>query len=468
MLSVLTVVHEWGHFIVARIFKIRVNEFSIFMGPKLFQRKTKKTGMLFSVRALPVGGYCALEGETDEVDDDGRPVPPAKDSFVVKPWYVRALVLLAGVTMNYILALLIVSVLFCFNGYDTRKVSAVSEDAPMMIAGLEPGDTVLGYNGKTVTTPMDYSLYSFVRQPEEVFFTVRKKNGEKVRYSFVREFDVKRNDAENASDPGTVSAKVGVFRLSGKNYSERTQLGTYTAYWDNGRALTVTLDYSETGARTEYFYGVRDGVKGAYVTEWDNYSDGAAGNSVMLHDLHQPSGPGAVRLTDEEYVDAFINEFAQFETYSKFGFSFTYGERGNFFSIVGNSFLYVHSLIKSVFMSLWFLISGQIGLNALAGPIGLTKVVNQVVTVSAPSGLKIASLAEMTALISANLAVINLLPFPGLDGGKLLFIVIELIRGGKKVSPKVEGILTMIFFGLLILLAIVVAGNDIFGIISGR
>ncbi|MBO7406161.1 MAG: site-2 protease family protein, partial [Clostridia bacterium] len=71
------------------------------------------------------------------------------------------------------------------------------------------------------------------------------------------------------------------------------------------------------------------------------------------------------------------------------------------------------------------------------------------------------------ALISANLAVINLFPIPGLDGGKLLFILIELLRGGKKVSAKVEGILSMIFFGLLILLAIIVAGSDIFRL-AGR
>ena len=82
-------------------------------------------------------------------------------------------------------------------------------------------------------------------------------------------------------------------------------------------------------------------------------------------------------------------------------------------------------------------------------------------------GLPPMSGAEMTALISANLAVVNLLPLPGLDGGKLLFILIELMRGGKKVSAKVEGILSMIFFGLLILLAIIVAGSDIFRL-AGR
>ena len=81
MLSILVVVHEWGHFIVARLFKVKVNEFSIFMGPKLFQRTSKKTGMIFSIRALPFGGYCALEGE---VEDDA-PEGEAEDETLEDP-----------------------------------------------------------------------------------------------------------------------------------------------------------------------------------------------------------------------------------------------------------------------------------------------------------------------------------------------------------------------------------------------
>ncbi len=503
ILSVLVVVHEWGHFIVARIFKVKVNEFSIFMGPKLFQRRTKKTGMLFSIRALPFGGYCALEGElpeeenddenggseeknddpdgsgskekaeepdasgskekTEEPDASGskeKTGDPDGGSFFAKPWYIRALVLIAGVTMNYILALLIVAIIFAFNGYDTRKVSNVSDDAPMTIAGLEAGDEVLQYNGQNITTPVDYSLYTYVAVPDNTTFTVRKKDGTKLKYGFEKTLDIKPNEgADKEENPGTISSEVKVYSLTGKGYKTRTELGTLTSFWDNNRTLTITLQYV-SGQATEFFYGTRDGVKGLYVTTWTDRSHEDQGVTQMRTGLSDT-------LSDEEYVDAYIEYYNSGSQFSKYGFSYTYAYRGGFFGIIGNSFLYVHSLIKSVFLSLWYLITGKLGLGALSGPIGITGIVNSVVTVQAPASSKFFAIAEMTALISANLAVVNLLPIPGLDGGKLLFILIELCRGGKKISAKVENIISMIFFGLLILLAVIVAGNDIIRLFNG-
>ncbi|MBO4325682.1 MAG: site-2 protease family protein [Clostridia bacterium] len=485
ILSILVVVHEWGHFIVARIFKVKVNEFSIFMGPKLFQRTTKKTGMKFSIRALPFGGYCALEGELPDEEEGGETGAPAeangesdaevaaeetaeskvsvKDgsgSFFKKPWYIRALVLVAGVTMNYLLALLIVAIIFAFNGYDTRYVSAVSEDAPATIAGIQEGDEVLKFNGMNITTPVDYSLYTYVSVPENTTFTVRKKDGTKLKYGFEKDIKIEANEGtDKEENPGTISTSVNVYSLTGRKFKTRTELGTYTSYWDNNRALTITLRYA-SGEAVEYFYGTRDGVKGLYVTTWSDYSKPETGTTEMRTGLHET-------LSDEEYVDAFIEYYNSGSQFTKYGFSFTYSEKGGFFGIIGNSFLYVHSLIKSVFLSIWFLITGKLGLGALSGPIGITGIVNSVVTVQAPASSKFFAIAEMTALISANLAVVNLLPVPGLDGGKLLFIIIELCRGGKKVPAKVENIISMIFFGLLILLAIIVAGNDIVRLFNG-
>ncbi|MBO7406140.1 MAG: site-2 protease family protein, partial [Clostridia bacterium] len=473
MLSILVVVHEWGHFIVARLFKVKVNEFSIFMGPKLFQRTSKKTGMKFSIRALPFGGYCALEGEVedDAPEDPDAPVdtvkfddvyePEASDdpekfaepeaavepetaaepeaadeletaaepeaereavsepargeyTFSSRPWYQRALILLAGVTMNYVLAVLIISLIFAFNGYDTRRVSSVSDDAPMTIAGLEPGDVILEYNGKTILDPVDYSLYNIVGQPEDVTFTVKKRDGTKLRYGFDRHIEINANEgADKEANPGTVSVRTDVYILTGRKYKSRTELGTYYAYWDNNRALTITLN-CPSGERIEYYYGERDGEKGLYITRWP------AGSSTPVTEhptnLHHPA-EGEKQLTDAEYVDAFITEYNEYQSYARFGFSYTYGERGNFFTVIGHAFIYTHSLIKSVFLSLWYLITGKLGLTALSGPIGITGIVNDVVTSkAASSSLKFAALAEMTALISANLAVINLFPIPGLDG----------------------------------------------------
>ncbi|MBP5766406.1 MAG: site-2 protease family protein, partial [Clostridia bacterium] len=115
---------------------------------------------------------------------------------------------------------------------------------------------------------------------------------------------------------------------------------------------------------------------------------------------------------------------------------------------------------------IWWLITGKVGFDTLAGPVGLTKVVSDVVGAKAKTGLKLITLLNLTALISANLGVINALPFPGLDGFHLLLIVIELLRGGKKVSPKVQNIISYVGLALLIILAIAVAAMDIFKIVG--
>jgi membrane-associated protease RseP (regulator of RpoE activity) len=285
-----------------------------------------------------------------------------------------------------------------------------------------------------------------VQEAEDVTFTVRKKNGKEIPYVFERTFERKEN-ANDQKNPGTLKSIIQVFQKNGKT---QTKLGTYTSFWDNNRALTITLDYAD-GHKAEYYYGTREEVPAVYVAE-------TATDGTLTETVHTDLSD---KYTDAEYVQALISEFNTTGSYKKFGFSFTYSKEGNIFQCIGQSFVYIWSLIKSVFLSLWWLITGKLGLDAMAGPIGITSIVNKVVTAEAATGAKIHALADMTALISANLAVFNLLPVPGLDGGKLLFIAIERIRGGKQISPETEGKISLVFFALLILLAIVIAGNDI-------
>ena len=437
ILSVLTVVHEWGHYIAARIFKVKVNEFSIFMGPKIFSRVGKKTGTRFSIRCIPLGGFCALEGEEETKD--------SPDSYCSKPWYQRAVILVAGVFMNFVLAILIISIVFSFVGYRTRTVGKVHDRLelgcvmPMALTDLEPGDKVIAYNGMQISTPDDYSLYTMFQETEDVTFTVRKKNGKKVQYVMDRTLERKATP-EDQENPGTIKMVVQVSQKIGK---QTTKLGTYTSFWDNNRELTITLEAKEGGVIT-YYYGTQDEGAGLYVTETNEQ-----GVQQSFHAMEATA------------LQSTITKFNTQSQYKLFGFSFSYEKDGNIFQCIGQSFVYVWTLIKSVFLSLWWLITGQLGMDAMAGPIGITSLVNEVVTANAAVGDKILTLANMAALISANLAVFNLLPVPGLDGGKLLFIAIERIRGGKQISPETEGKISLVFFALLILLAIVIAGNDI-------
>lgn len=447
MLSLLTVVHEFGHFIVARLFKVRVNEFSIFMGPKIYQKKTKKTGMLFSVRWLPIGGYCALEGEEEDKD--------STDSFTAKPWYIRAAILVAGVLMNFLLAILIVFIIFLCAGYDSDKVSGVSDYMPMYLTGLSEGDKVVKYNGSSLITPLDYSMYQYVGEPKDVSFTLKKKNGGKETYFFERDINVNATENAGEDNPGTIDAYVKVYNEL--NDDSRVLVGEYKAFWDNNRSVTIELFNVEDGTSVRYFYGEKDGVYARYVTETDSKGVETERTETNLYE----------GLTDEEYIRSFVASYNSSALFKKFGFSFTYSYRGNFFECLGQAFLYTLSLVKSVLLSLWWLITGKFGLEAVSGPIGMVSIVDDVVNVNAAAGLKVLTLFDMTALISANLAVFNLLPIPGLDGGKLLFIAIELIRGGKKIPAEKEGIVSLIFMALLILFAIFIAGKDVFTIIKG-
>lgn len=148
--------------------------------------------------------------------------------------------------------------------------------------------------------------------------------------------------------------------------------------------------------------------------------------------------------------------------------NYTYGKTYNPFKLLHYGFNEMVSMVKSVYVSLYWIITGQVGLDAVSGPVGLTTVVKDVVSTDAASAaLKILTIVNMAALISVNLGVINFLPFPGLDGCHLLFIIIELLRGGKRISPEKQGIISMIGLGILIVLAVVIMGADIMRIIRG-
>lgn len=424
ILTVLVVVHEWGHYIAARIFGVKVNEFAIFMGPKIYSRKGKKTGTVFSVRCLPLGGFCAMEGEetTEETDT----------SFSNKPWWQRTIILLAGVFMNIVLALVIMTVIFVINGYTTRRVSYVSEYMPVSLIGLEVNDRIVEYNGYSIYNQLDYNLATYVDGIGDSEITIKKENGSKETYAFSRIVD---ESAKNVN--------VTVFRIDGKT---KTHVGDYTAKWDKG-LLDIEMLYDDQSKIT-YLFSLQSEESTVFDAVKTSYD--ASGNQISREE----------GLFRDEESQSRIRGYSP----TQYGYSFTY-KKGNIFETVGNAFMYNVSLVKSVFSSLKWLITGRIGMDAMSGPIGLTTVVKDVVTADTTIGIRIGALIEMAALISANLAAFNVLPIPGLDGGKLIFVVIELIRRGKKVPPEKEAVVSLIFLALLILFSIFVAGNDILRII---
>jgi len=345
ILSVLVIVHEFGHFIAAKLAGIKVLEFSIFMGPKLFSIQGIETK--YTLRCIPIGGYVNLEGE-EESSQDSR-------AFSNKPWYKRAVVILAGSFMNIVLALLIVSILLGITGYSTTTIGFVDnkEYTKAYDAGIRPGDQLIKVNGMRVSSVMEVSVY--------------QQMGAKT---------------EKVIDPET-------------NKEVEKPVYTYTIKTQDGRIVELS-------------------------------------------------------------------------THDKIGIGYTYfkpGEAG-FFNIIWEAVVECYSIVKITLRSILWLITGTVPVTEMAGPIGMTQVVGEVVEVTQGNIWEtVLSLLFLVVLISINLGVFNLLPIPALDGGKMLFILFEAIRG-KKVEPEKEAMVSMVGFALLIILAVIVAISDIIKIIN--
>ena len=338
MLLVMVIIHEFGHYIAGRILKFKINEFSVGFGPKLLS-KTKKNGEVFSLRLIPLGGFCAFEGETETSENaDVR-------SFVdEKPWK-RIIVLLAGGVFNLLSAVLFSFLFILIVGYATPHVSRVyyADDAQTLpYCYLQEGDEIVRVNGKKINV-----MHAF----EE-----------------------------------------------------------YTAKFGEGDEVTLTV--------------IRDGE----TTD--------------------------VRLTVQKITVK--NDEGKTETYTGFGFQ---SERVYKNGSVGGAFLYcvpfTAKLSWSILGSFFDLITGKVALTALSGPIGTVSMMASV------SRMNWRNIFMLLPLIASNLGLFNLLPIPALDGSKVVFTVIEWIRG-KPINQKVENYIHTI--GLLALMAFVVI-VDIVGMV---
>ena len=418
MLSILTIVHEWGHFIAARIFKVKVTEFSIFMGPCLWSKTSKKSGTKYSIRALPIGGYCAFE------DDQGNADAP--DSLNSQKWYKRLVIFIAGVFLNIVLAFVITIIMLFFTGYQTNTISSVPENTVMSVVGIEKGDKLVEINDHTVLTPTDYDIYSYAI-------------------------------ADNNEDPLTMDSHYTLL-YEKKDGSE--------LFCDISKQIIFTTEKDAEGKEIKKTESYR------YTVVTDDGKSGKKSYVLFSKLLEQPTETSTqlrceITVTaDEKTTTEEVNLTGK--NYNRLGGdTFTFVKTYNPFKIIGHSGKYLVSMVKSIYTSLFWLIDGTVGLEAVSGPVGLTTVVDDVVGEKSISfWVKLLTLMNMTALISVNLGVFNMLPFPGLDGFHVIFIIIELIRGGKKVPPNIQNIISTVGLVLLMALAVLIMFSDIFKIVS--
>ncbi len=335
--GVIIAFHEFGHFVVAKINHVGVTEFAIGMGPAIFSFQKKETK--YSIRLLPIGGYCLMVGEDEVVEEE--------NSFSTKSVWQRICIVLAGPVFNFILAFIFSIVLIHFTGCDPAKLQYVAEGSAAEDAGIVAGDKIIRINGGRIYNYRELLLYMQVNDPSKPLeLTMERESGER-----------------------------------------------YT--------VTVTPRLNDKG---EYKIGVASG----YVK-----------SSGILNDM----------------------AYAGLE---------------------------LRYWLKATVTSLRMIVTGKVKSKDIMGPVGVGGAINDVIEeVKEESETKkeavinvLLNLLNWCILLSVNLGVMNLLPIPALDGGRLLFLLIEAVRR-KRIPADKEMIVNLVGFVLLICLMVVVFFNDI-------
>ena len=338
-------IHEFGHFITARLFKVTVNEFAIGMGPKLVSWQSKKSGTKYSVRALPIGGYVSMVGEDGEnALSEGDSFTGDPNGFDRKPAWQRFIITVAGAFVNLLfgfLAMFILTAMIRIGGTTIHSFMS-SEDTGYEIStessGLMVGDEIVRINGKRVSII------------DELYYEVNRQAIEPVDVTVIRD-----------------------------------------------------------------------------------------GKELVIPDVVFPGMESGGELFG--MVDFVV--YAKQKTFSNF-FDYAFGK----------SFL----MVRMVFESLFDLITGRYSLGAISGPVGISSAIGEATRSGFPT------LLNIVVMISINLGVMNLLPIPALDGGRMLTILVEMVTR-RRVPPKVEGLINGIGLILLITLSLIVMVKDVIGLI---
>ena len=371
--SIIILFHEFGHFIVAKINKIKVVEFSLGMGPRLISwEKTKerrkvvflKSGKyfeehpefeentLYSLKLLPFGGSCMMVGEEEAVQSE--------DSFSSKSVYARMAVIFAGPFFNFILAFLFSFFVILFIGYSKPAVTMVQQDGPAQQAGLRVGDVIREINGEKITIDGDFGSYLIFNpfSENEEITIVAERDGADKTFKMKPQWMTMKN--------GKKELKIGI----NHGIREKTGIGgmlKYSAY--EMKYYVVTTVKSLAGLITRKVNaGDVAGPVGIVTSMGDSISDNQKA-AIKSQEQGNKEAPGV-------------------------------------------------------------------------------------------AGITILSMMNWCILLSANLGVMNLLPIPALDGGRLLFLIIEWIRR-KPLNPKYENAVNVTGFMLLMLLMVVILGHDL-------
>ncbi len=401
ILGVVATIHEFGHFLFAKLFKMGVNEFSIGFGPKIVQKEFK--GTMYSLRWIPLGGYCAIEGEEGESQRE--------DAFVNKSAWKKIIVLVAGVLFNAILAATIFIVIALSMTTLNTKITALDENSILSKAGIEVGDEIYSIDGKKVNLGAELSDQKFATEKKDV------------EIGYIRNGELQKTIAQDAV---TNIGYIGVSFLVNSDKTDVTNEIEMVA--SGGAAVAVGL---KAGDKITNINGIE------------------TTNSTDIINIIRDNANKEVELTVDRNGEVFTQKITPS---SKLNFSlgsFSTEEVKTDLRLAISSAIYN---FKSIIGSYVDLFRGKVSVNEMSGIVGIGEVVSKTDD--------LITFFNLLAIISLAVGVANIMPFPPLDGGKVVIVLIEAITR-KKVPVNVEAIISYIGFGFLILLTLFVTYNDI-------
>ena len=442
LLGVLVTIHEFGHFIVARMCKVHVQRFSVGMGP-VFYKKYDKHGTEFALSAVPLGGYVSMitnkliEAEPESVKDLTE--EQLKNTFDSKPKWQRASIMFAGPLANFILAICIFAGLIMSN-HPVLAPMVDPQEVPVILdvsnkeqnispkSAFMPNDKILSINNKQIRSPKDFSLE---------LLTYAGHSGD-INFSVMRATE---------SDPTSITLTVDDF-LSSKE-SQKDPIGYLAKY------LEADIGFRNNPIIGEVFD--QSAAHKAKLKLGDIVLEIAGEDINFAEDIGSVVKPNPnttlefkIERNDEILYKA-INIGSQ-DDVGVLGVSFR--ESRNFFEALSIGMYNTYNLSIKTLQLIGKMISGNMGTENLAGPIGIAQMAGN----TAQAG--IAPFIYLMGLLSISLAVLNLLPIPVLDGGQLTLLGVEAVRG-KPLPEKAENIIYTGGAVLVVMLMIFAVFNDV-------
>lgn len=452
--SFLIFIHELGHFIVARLCGVKVIEFAIGMGPKIFSIKSKKSGTAYSLRCIPIGGYVSMLGEngmeavqgdssvendeshtnsdafflnveetpdesaTVNVDENGNVIneEEAKHAYCNQSVWKRILISLAGPVMNLVLGIVLMLGIVIAAGQQNLGTTEVTDfyvvyNAEESQVGLVKGDYFDKIDGEVIHSFSQLKSYVAAREGQSFTLDLFRINAEQTAYERVTLQDVPLTVAllestivNSASEQSGLCVGDKIVKING------TRVHTY---------YELAYEVMNQGYQPIDMTVIRDGER------------------IVLTDVKVP------------------NQVQEGIAMGSIDFGIMLEDDFSIGTILRHTWFRSVSMVKMVYDSIVGIFSGRYGMEAVSGPIGITQTISDV----AKSGGALNVFALVT-IISINLGVMNLLPLPALDGGHLFLYAIEVIRR-KPVKKEIEGMINFIGLIIILTLAVLIAIKDI-------